>query len=125
MSGWLLIVTLTLPRRRIKEPLPAMAELGMTVMPVVRPCSSWPMLAEGSCTLAMSIWETLLPISRLRAALAVPVTTIASRARACARITKFCVIVPPAVTVTTWSMGRWPMNWTRIRCDPAGTLTIV
>ena len=26
----------------------AMAELGITVMPVVRPCSSWPMLADGS-----------------------------------------------------------------------------
>jgi hypothetical protein len=29
--------TLTFPRSRIIEPLPADAELGMTVMPVVRP----------------------------------------------------------------------------------------
>ena len=41
-------VTLTLPRRRIIEPLPAMAELVITVMPVVRPCSSWPTFAGGS-----------------------------------------------------------------------------
>jgi hypothetical protein len=94
-------------------------------MPVVRPWSSWPMFADGSCTFAMSICEMLLPTSRCRAALPVPVTTTASRASAWARIVKSCVTVAPAVTVTVWSLGRWPMNWTRIRCWPAGTFTIV
>src|SRR5687767_6179815 len=125
MSGWLLIVTLTFPRSRIIEPLPAIAELGITVMPVVRPCSNCPMFEEGSCTFAMSICEMLLPTSRFRAALPVPVTTTASRASACVRIVKSDVTVAPAVTVTAWSIGRCPMNWTRTRCWPTGTLTTV
>src|SRR5437762_1222798 len=70
MSGWLLIATLTLPRRRIIDPLPAIAELFMTVMPVVLPWSSSPTFEGGSGIFAISICEMLLPISRCRDAAA-------------------------------------------------------
>ena len=79
MTGVCAPNTLEMPRKLMREEVPACADVALTVMPATLPCSSWAM----SCTGARSI--SCVPSTctdavsfRLSTSRPVPVTTISS-----------------------------------------------
>ena len=126
MSGWFDCVMETLPRRRIMAPPPTLAELCVTDIPGTLPCRSASTFWGGATTSSSILsCEIELPTSRLRAAPAVPVTTISSSPSACADRLKSSCTVPPAPTVIWASMAVKPMRSARRVYSPAGTLRMM
>src|SRR5690625_2958289 len=94
---------LTLPRNLIAEPAPNEAPGGLTVIEAVRPWRRLSTDPTGSAISAISSCAIEFPTSLRRAWLAVPVTTIPSRARASSDRMKSILSAPPGPRTTVCS----------------------
>ena len=93
--------TLEMPRKLMREEVPACADVALTVMPATLPCSSWAM----SCTGARSISCVLITCTdavsfRRSTSRPVPVTTISSSEIADRANVKLAVAACPTGTVS-------------------------